>query len=175
MAELCGVQAKELEEPELYRAMDGWSGVWSRVKKKLYGDGPLPGTSLVLYDLSRVYLEGGWAGGVGPLRTLPGSPRGSESSVSSGLRAMLEESPMPGEVSAGKPGRWEDSCGVAPDTPTTVGDPTKSLCFRWRREQSRRNLEPLEGEGPSPCQLSQESQSSGSDSRDLPNRPAPFG
>ncbi|CAF0691369.1 MULTISPECIES: IS1634 family transposase [Bacteria] len=58
LPELCGVEEKDLEEEELYGAMDGLNGVWSQVEKKLYRENSLRGTSLVLYDLPRGYLEG---------------------------------------------------------------------------------------------------------------------
>ncbi|CAB4242482.1 conserved protein of unknown function [Methylacidimicrobium sp. AP8] len=58
LAKVCGLEEKDLEEDDLYRAMDGLNGVWSGIEKKLYREAQPEGASLVLYDLSSVYFEG---------------------------------------------------------------------------------------------------------------------
>ncbi|WP_174583146.1 hypothetical protein [Candidatus Methylacidithermus pantelleriae] len=61
------------------------------MEKKLYREGRLRGTSLVLYDLSAVCTLRGRAGGTIPLWTEPRSPTGSAASFSSRLRPMLKK------------------------------------------------------------------------------------
>ena len=58
LSKVCGLEEKDLEEDELYRAMDGLNGVWSGIERKLYREARPDGASLVLYDLSSVYFEG---------------------------------------------------------------------------------------------------------------------
>ncbi|MBW6414507.1 IS1634 family transposase [Methylacidiphilum fumariolicum] len=58
LAKVCGLEEKDLDEDELYRAMDELNGCWSGIEKKLYQGRQPQGASLVLYDLSSVYFEG---------------------------------------------------------------------------------------------------------------------
>ena len=58
LSKVRGLEEKQLEEDERYRAMDGLNGVWSGIERKLYRGTQPDGASLVLYDLSSVYFEG---------------------------------------------------------------------------------------------------------------------
>ncbi|MDD4933616.1 MAG: hypothetical protein PHO89_09160 [Methylacidiphilaceae bacterium] len=58
LTKVCGLEKKDLEEDELYRAMDGLNGAWSGIERKLYREARPEGASLVLYDPSSVYFEG---------------------------------------------------------------------------------------------------------------------
>ena len=59
LAQACSLEKSEgFEEEDLYRAMDGLNGVWSRIERGLFRRAFSSGVSLVLYDLSSTYFEG---------------------------------------------------------------------------------------------------------------------
>ncbi|QSR87916.1 IS1634 family transposase [Methylacidiphilum caldifontis] len=58
LAKACGLEEDDLEEGDLYQAMDGLGWLWSGIERKLYEESQPAGASLVLYDLSSVYFEG---------------------------------------------------------------------------------------------------------------------
>ncbi|WP_142526156.1 IS1634 family transposase [Methylacidimicrobium cyclopophantes] len=59
LAQACSLEKSEgFEEEDLYRAMDGLNGVWSRIERGLFRRAFSSGVRLVLYDLSSTYFEG---------------------------------------------------------------------------------------------------------------------
>ncbi len=59
LAQACSLEKSEgWDEEDLYRAMDGLNGVWSRIERGLFQRAFPGGVSLVLYDLSSTYFEG---------------------------------------------------------------------------------------------------------------------
>ncbi|CAB4244525.1 protein of unknown function [Methylacidimicrobium sp. AP8] len=132
LAKVCGLEEKDLEEDDLYRAMDGLNGVWSGIEKKLYREAQPEGASLVLYDL-RVSTSRGRPRGIGAVRLQPGSPARSAAGASCGrhrcpgIRSMWR--------SCGEPGGQHDADGALGDSQTPTRDPRGYLRLRWRDEE----------------------------------------
>jgi transposase len=61
LAAACGLEQspEDFDEDDLYEAMDALNGWWVSVEKRLYAQAFAQPVSLVLYDLSSVYFEGG--------------------------------------------------------------------------------------------------------------------
>jgi len=61
LAAACGLDqaTEDFDEDDLYGAMDQLNGHWVSLEKQLYQQGFPQGVSLVLYDLTSVYFEGG--------------------------------------------------------------------------------------------------------------------
>src|SRR4030081_1708398 len=67
LAAACGLcqQSETFDEDDLYEAMDGLNGRWVPIEKQLSTEAFAQGGSLVLYDLTSVYFEGGGPQGLG--------------------------------------------------------------------------------------------------------------
>jgi hypothetical protein len=66
LAAACGLNqaTEDFDEDDLYAAMDQLNGHWVPLEKRLYQEGFPQGVSLVLYDLTSVYFEGGGPVGI---------------------------------------------------------------------------------------------------------------
>src|SRR6202008_5072301 len=60
LAAACGLDqaSDDFDEDDLYASMDQLNGQWVGIEKQLYQTSFPQGVSLVLYDLTRVYVEG---------------------------------------------------------------------------------------------------------------------
>jgi len=66
LAAACGLDQtrEDFDEDDLYAAMDELTGRWVPLEQRLYAQSFPQGVSLVLYDLSSVYFEGGGPAGI---------------------------------------------------------------------------------------------------------------
>src|SRR5512136_2404826 len=66
LAAACGLDQtrEDFDEDDLYAAMDQLTGRWVPVEQQLYQKSFPQGVSLVLYDLSSIYFEGGGPAGI---------------------------------------------------------------------------------------------------------------
>lgn len=66
LAAACGLDQtrEDFDEDDLYTAMDELTGRWVPLEQRLYAQSFPQGVSLVLYDLSSVYFEGGGPAGI---------------------------------------------------------------------------------------------------------------
>jgi transposase len=66
LAAACGLDqsTEDFDEDDLYAAMDQLAGRWAGMEKQLYTQGFPQGVSLVLYDLTSVFFEGGGPSGI---------------------------------------------------------------------------------------------------------------
>jgi transposase len=67
LAAACGLDpaTEDFDEDALYAAMDELNGRWVPIERTLFGEAFPHGVSLVLYDLTSVYFEGGGPAGIG--------------------------------------------------------------------------------------------------------------
>ncbi|MCZ7636864.1 MAG: hypothetical protein M5U12_12955 [Verrucomicrobia bacterium] len=66
LAAACGLDqaSEDFDEDDLYAAMDELNGRWVPIERTLFGEAFPHGVSLVLYDLTSVYFEGGGPAGI---------------------------------------------------------------------------------------------------------------
>jgi transposase len=66
LAAACGLDqaTEDFDEDALYAAMDELNGRWVPIERTLFGEAFPHGVSLVLYDLTSVYFEGGGPAGI---------------------------------------------------------------------------------------------------------------
>jgi transposase len=66
LAAACGLDpaTEDFDEDDLYAAMDELNGRWVPIERTLFGEAFPHGVSLVLYDLTSVYFEGGGPAGI---------------------------------------------------------------------------------------------------------------